>query len=339
MANRDIVVVGASAGGIPALMDFVSALPESFPAAIFVVLHIPPSSPSKLPEILTRVGRLQAVHPSRTEKVRSGVIYVAPPDRHLLVENGSVLVRTGPKENRCRPSIDALFRSASYAYGSRVIGVVMSGVLDDGTSGLWTIKRRGGLAMVQNPNEAWFADMPSNAIRQVDVDYSVRASEIGKLLQRLVTEPAPNSPDITEDELDKLRIETGIARGEMAIEKGVLKLGDLTPFTCPECQGALVRLFEGRSPRFRCHTGHGFTASSLLAGVTKENEELLWKALRGHNETEMLLNHIGRHFAAYDIDTAARFFRKSHEAAERAKVLQRLLKQEERLSKDIDEKE
>lgn len=143
MINRDIVVIGASAGGVSTLEQLVKALPKDFPGSIFIVMHTPPYSPSKLPKILSRAGKLEAVHPKENEKIEQGKIYVAVPDHHLLIEEGQVVVRKGPRENRFRPSIDALFRSAAYVYGTRVIGVVLTGALDDGTSGLWTIKRLG----------------------------------------------------------------------------------------------------------------------------------------------------------------------------------------------------
>jgi two-component system, chemotaxis family, protein-glutamate methylesterase/glutaminase len=155
MARRDIVVIGSSAGGITPLSELVGGLPPDFPASILIVQHIPPHAPSMLPEILSRAGPLPAVHPKPNEPIQPGRIYVAPPDHHLLIaESGKAIVARGPKENRFRPSIDALFRSAAYVYGPRVIGVVLSGALDDGTSGLWSVKRMGGMAVIQDPEDA-----------------------------------------------------------------------------------------------------------------------------------------------------------------------------------------
>src|SRR5687768_14648135 len=162
MAKRDIVVVGASAGGVKALTEFVRSIPQGFKGSVFVVLHIPAASPSNLPAILTRAGVLKAIHPNDGEKIKPGLIYVAPPDHHMLLEGTSVLVKKGPEENRFRPSIDALFRSAAYVYGSRVIGIVLSGLLNDGTSGLWSIKRLGGLTIIQEPGDADYPSMPIN---------------------------------------------------------------------------------------------------------------------------------------------------------------------------------
>ena len=162
MAQRDIVVIGASAGGVAVLTELVQSLPADFHAAVFIVLHIPPHSPSVLPQILSAAGPLQAVHPVDGERIQKGRIYIASPDHHLLIEDGHVVVRKGPKENRFRPSVDALFRSAAYIYGPRVIGIVLTGTLDDGTSGLWSIKRLGGVAIIQEPKEAPFPSMPAS---------------------------------------------------------------------------------------------------------------------------------------------------------------------------------
>ncbi|WP_224999155.1 chemotaxis protein CheB [Cesiribacter sp. SM1] len=160
MIKRDIVVIGASAGGVSALEHLVKSMPADFKGTVFIVMHTPPFSPSKLPEILSRAGALEAMHPDGEEKIQEGKIYVAPPDHHMLIEGEKVVIRKGPKENRFRPSIDALFRSAAYEFGKRVVGVVLTGALDDGTSGLWTIKRMGGAVICQDPEEATFPEMP-----------------------------------------------------------------------------------------------------------------------------------------------------------------------------------
>lgn len=336
MDSRDIVVVGASAGGVAPLRQLVSSLPEDFPASVFVVLHIPPFTESKLPEIFNRAGPLKAVHPKAAENIRKGMIYVAPPDLHMLIRKDHVYLRRGPKENRARPSIDTLFRSAAFTYGSRVIGVVMSGVLDDGTSGLWSIKRRGGVSIVQDPDEAWFSDMPANVMKRVEVDYLIPAAEMGRLLGKLVKEPAGKETALSAEELRRLQAEVGIAGGDYAMEKGTVQLGDLTPYTCPECHGTLVMLKDGETPRFRCHTGHSFTADALLAGITESNEDILWQAMRGLDETIMLLEHLGKHYTdAGQLDNAERFFAKARQMAGRARAIQAAIMEEESLSKDI----
>ena len=185
MANRDIIVMGASAGGLPAFNGIIKQLPHDLNAAVFIVWHVSPYSRSMLPEILSRAGKLEVKHPADGESIQPGKIYVARPDRHLLLEAGRVRLTKGPKENRFRPAVDPLFRSAAYAYGARVVGVVLTGALDDGTAGLWAIKDRGGIAVVQDPAEAEQPSMPSSALNNVQVDYCLPLSEIPPLVVTL----------------------------------------------------------------------------------------------------------------------------------------------------------
>ena len=184
--RRDIIVIGASAGGVNAMCEIASALPPDLPAAVFMVLHIPAWHGSHLPAILSRCSPLDAVHPASGDPIEHGRIYVAPPDHHLLIESGDhIHLWRGPKENNCRPSINALFRSAAVSFGSRVTGVVLTGSLDDGATGLWWIKRMGGAVVVQDPAEAEFADMPRSAISNVSADYIARIGDIGAILNGL----------------------------------------------------------------------------------------------------------------------------------------------------------
>ena len=340
MSKRDIIVIGASAGGVSALEQLVRSLPKDFPASVFIVMHTPPYSPSKLPQILSRASALEAVHPEEEEQVEQGKIYVAPPDHHMLIEEGRVVIRKGPKENRFRPSIDALFRSAAYTYGTRVIGIVLTGALDDGTSGLWTVKRLGGMAICQDPEEATFPEMPLSAQEYVDIDYTSRLSEMGALLNRLVNEPADSSFKPPREELERVALEVRIATKDNAFEQGIMNMGDLAPFTCPSCHGALVRLKEGSRVRYRCHTGHSYTANSLLAGVSESVEETLWEAMRGLEEITMLLQHMGEHIMdAGDHAVADRFMKKANETAERARLVHDSVFKHERLSGDLKYKE
>lgn len=336
MPLRDVVVIGASAGGIEALTALVSALPGDFASTLFVVLHIPPHSPSSLPAILSRSGPLPAVHPEDGEPIQPGRIYVAPPDKHLLIEHDRVVVKRGPKENRARPSVDALFRSAAYVYRSRVIGIVLSGTLDDGTSGLWSVKRLGGLAIVQQPEEAAFPDMPCNALEQVEVDHTLGVHDMGALLSGLVKQSVTEQPHVPLEILKRLELEVQIATDDDAFERGIMEWGELTPFTCPECHGVLVRLYEGKLARFRCHTGHAFTPNALLAEVTEAVEHQLWQAMRGLEECTMLLKHMGEHFQqAGQNDIAALFFTKARDNGERARVVHESLPRHEQLSGDL----
>ena len=236
----------------------------------------------------------------------------------MLVEKGYIRVARGPKENRFRPAIDPLFRSAAYVYGPRVIGVVLTGALDDGTAGLWTIKLRGGTAVVQEPSDALIRSMPLNALDNVAVDHRLPASEIGTLLGRLARQQAPAPVGVAADEDEKTRHEIRIAKEREALEEGILDFGELSPFTCPECHGVLTMLREDMITRFRCHTGHAFSAGTLLESAAEAIEARLWDAVRAVDETVMLLNHLGEELAkAGNAAAAARCFDKAREAHER----------------------
>jgi two-component system chemotaxis response regulator CheB len=254
--RRDVIVVGGSAGAVDTLRVMLAGLPRGFDAAVLVVVHVPPSSPGRLAEILQRACALMVGWATGHQPLEMGRVYVAPPDRHLVVKPGRVLLTHAPRENHSRPAIDPLFRSAALAYGPRVIGVVVSGRLDDGTAGLWAVKQRGGLAVVQDPNEAAHPDMPRNALAYTTADHVVTAAELGPLLARLIAEPVPSGLGAAAPQLE---MEVKIAMEADALKQGVLTLGPPTPYTCPECHGVLVRVEQGGIPRFRCHTGHAFS--------------------------------------------------------------------------------
>lgn len=334
--RRDIIVLGASSGGVSALLELVKTLPADFPASIFVVQHVPADSPSMLPQLLSSVSALPTRHPQNGEIIEPGIIYVALPDHHLLLEGDQVLVTRGPKENRFRPSIDALFRSAAYTYGPRVIGVVLTGYLDDGTSGLWSVQRMGGLAVVQDPEDAQQSAMPTNALEFVAADYVVPLAELGSLLTRLTMEPAPIKPRLPAAQLDLLQLEFTIAKQNNAFELGIIEKGVLTPFTCPDCHGALTQLIEGRLIRYRCHTGHAYTVSALLGEVTQSVESMLYAAMRGLEETKMLLRNLGKHFGEDgQRDVADLFFRKADETGQQARIVHASILKHEALSGDL----
>lgn len=335
MESRNIIVIGASSGGFVALKTLVSGLPKDLQASLFIVWHMSPDVRGVLPQVLNRAGTLHAAHAFDGESIEPNRIYVAPPDRHLLIERGRVRVTRGPKENRFRPAVDPLFRSAAYVYGPRVIGVILSGALDDGTAGLWMVKQRGGLAIVQDPLDADVPSMPENAAREVAIDYSVPISDLAALLARLSQEQVE---EVSEDEMqddEKTAIEVRIAMEASAFESGVMNLGDLSPYTCPECHGVLTSITDGNRLRFRCHTGHAFSADSLLAALTENIEDGLWNAIRGVEESIMLLNHIGDHFAEVNhTKLAALYFQKAKEAQHRAQLVRRAVLAHELLSKD-----
>lgn len=337
MAKRDIIVVGTSAGGVEALLGFVKSIPANFNGSIFVVLHLSPFSKTNLPRILTKAGPLPAVVAEDGNIIEKGKIYVAPPDHHLVLEGSNrIAVSKGPKENRFRPSVDALFRSAALVYGPRVIGVILSGLLDDGTSGMWSIKRHGGIAVVQDPGEAIFPSMPQNVMQYVEVDHVLPVAGIGGLLTLLSSEAAPKRPEFTKEEMELLKMEVIIATRDNAFELGILEMGELTTFTCPECKGALVSINESEMIRFRCHTGHAYTTSTLLAGVTVQVEEKLWEAMQGLEATNMLLRQISEHYRKSGKPESAKLFQqKAEELADKARAIHDSVFTQELMSEDL----
>ena len=337
MAGPNIIVIGASAGGYEPLKTIAAGLPKDLDASIFVVWHMSPDVRGILPEVLGRYERFQAAHACDGEPIVPGRIYVAPPDRHLLVEKDCVRVTRGPKENRFRPAVDPLFRSAAYFHGPRVIGVILSGALDDGTSGLWTVKHRGGTAVVQSPLDAEVRSMPENALHEVEADYVVPAAEMPELFIRLVND-RKDKPELVPDDHKtegRIRAEIGIAKEDSALRDWIHDFGQLTPFTCPECHGVLARIEDGRLNRFRCHTGHAFSPDTLLTAVTEATENQLWDAVRGMDETIMMLNNIGDHFAEHNQpQLAGKYFLKAKEAEDRADKIRDVLFSHEELSNE-----
>jgi two-component system, chemotaxis family, protein-glutamate methylesterase/glutaminase len=284
MARRDIVVIGGSAGAIESVSEIVRGLPAGFPAAIFVVVHFPGSVTSALPRILSRAGPLPAVHPENEAPIEPGRIYVAPPDCHLFIEDHNIRLTRGPKENGHRPAIDPLFRSAAHHYGSRVISLLLSGNLSDGTAGLLSIKQRGGIAIVQDPDTALYSGMPRSAIERVPVDHVVPVQAVAPLLVQLTAETAPSRKDgvmeSSGNEHDTL--------DEVALEDRRTQAGIPSTMSCPECHGVLWEHRDGNVLAFRCRVGHAFTEEALLSIQSEQLEAALWTALRALEENSAL---------------------------------------------------
>ncbi len=278
MERHDIIVVGASAGGVEALTTLAAGLPKALPAAVFVVLHLPEHATSVLPQILDRAGPLPAVHAQDGEPIETGRIYVAPPDRHLVLERGCVRLSRGPRENGHRPAIDTLFRSAARAYGGRTIGVILSATLHDGTAGLAAVKSRHGLAVVQDPASAVYSGMPSSAIDNVAVDYVVPLGEIPAVLERLVQQPASPASMESDPPAVEPGLETEPAAMDVQAGAGESPAGVPSGFTCPECHGALWQTEHGELLHFRCRAGHAFSGISLLAADAEALDAALWVA-------------------------------------------------------------
>lgn len=312
MPTHDIITIGTSAGGVEALTELVRHLPSSLPAVVCVVIHLPVRSPSILPRILQRAGRLPATFARHGEIFQHGRIYVAPPDHHLLVEKGYLRVVRGPKENRHRPSADVLFRTAASVYGSRVVGVVLTGALDDGTAGLQAIKRYGGVAVVQDPHDALVPSMPQSALEAVKVAYRLPLSDIAPLLVQLAQEPV----EVTSEGME----------GKMAVTEHEEQPGIPSGFTCPDCHGALWELRDGELIRYRCRVGHTFSPDRLMEGQTEALERALWSAIRGMEERAALMRRLGQRMReGGNTITAHRFDRQAQEMEEQASLLRQFV--------------
>ena len=328
MTEHRIITIGASAGGLEPLQAIVRQLPLDLLAAVFVVVHIPSQSPGTLPRIIAQGSVLPVEHPFDGQRHRPGYIYVAPPDQHMLLErDGRIRLSRGPKENRFRPAIDPLFRSAAHVHGPRVIGVVLSGHLDDGAAGLWAIKHHGGFAIVQAPREAVSPSMPSTALRYVAADHCLAASEIGPLLTRLSILSMSTVPLEEAREMDR---ESRILMGELAPGEEVHHLGSVSGYVCPECHGALQEIREGPIVRFRCQIGHGYGADSLLAELTQKLNESLLNTQRAYEESMHLLRqHAEWAREDGDEELSELYLRKVYEAQQDATIVRSLaLKQE-----------
>lgn len=324
MAIEHIVTIGASAGGIDALRTVMAGLPADFPAAVFVVLHLGPESPGVLPQLLDRAGPLPVVHARDHARFSPGHVYVAPPDRHLVLEPGVMRVTGGPRENRFRPAIDPLFRSAAQVYGPRVIGVILTGNLDDGTAGLWAVKQMGGIAVVQDPEDALFPSMPASAIDHVPVDHIVPLADVPALLVQL-TEMTVHDREAAPAVLGQMTIEVEIAKDRNAVEAGVETLGPPSPYACPECHGVLLEVKEADRVRFRCHTGHAYSADSLMASSALATDEALWNAVRALEESALLMQRMAETIRAEgDEPRAAKLEEEAMSAHQRSKRIREL---------------
>jgi two-component system, chemotaxis family, protein-glutamate methylesterase/glutaminase len=324
VASRDLVVVGASAGGVEALIRVVSQLPPTFPAAMLVVLHTPAKTPSNLPAILARAGPLPTAHARDGEPIEPGRILVAPPDRHLIVQDGHVRLSSGPFENLHRPAVDVLFRSAAINRDGRTVGVVLSGALDDGADGLRTIALAGGLAVVQDPDDALIPSMPTSAMVATHVDHVLPADEIGRRLPELLGTPHGEN---AMDQRAKESVEQEIAISAMDRPRmPETPPGSPSVFGCPDCGGVLWEVDHEHGLRFRCRVGHAYTARSLLSAEDTGLEDAMWAALRALEEQESLSRRmLNRHWGSGADRSRARLKQRSDDLGQRADVLRRFL--------------
>lgn len=321
--RRDMVVLGASAGGVEALRQLVRVLPADFPAAILVVMHLAPGATSALPHILARAGVLPAVAAAHGRPLSPGVIHVAPPDRHLLIDDGVQFLSQGPTESGHRPAVNATFRSAAVAAGPAAIGVVLSGALDDGALGLCSIVERGGVAMVQDPEEALYPGMPESALARTSTEHVYPVELLGKVLDKLVRTPVstagvpPPSP--------ALLLEDRIARDGVRLDAVVQD--DVTPpsgHSCPDCGGTLAEV-GGRDSHYRCRIGHGWSAEALLRAHDLEFERALWTALRSLDEKAALARRMQENAFRGAAPSGSRYANTARECVAAAETLRRFL--------------
>lgn len=324
MAHARVVVMGASKGGVTALTQIARQLPRDFPVPICVVLHVG-AHRSILPKILSDKGSLPAIHPADRQELEGGCIFVAPPDQHMRVEGGVVRLVRGPKEHHTRPAIDPLFRSAALSYGERAIGVVLTGLLNDGTPGMQAIKEHGGVCIVQDPEEAEEPSMPLSVMNHVDVDHRARLDAIPPLLAALVTQTATKAETMSTS--DRATHEEQLFLGAGDALAHLRAIGGPSTFVCPDCRGALWQLSGTRPLRFRCHTGHAFTLETLRHAQSMATDEALWGAVRAVQEEKMLLQaQIDACRADGDDAQAARLAAQVRELGARVQSLRQLVK-------------
>ena len=289
--KRNIIVIGASAGGIPALTEIISSLEPDFPAVIFIVQHMSPeNSGQPLLEELSKHAALKCKFAEERERFEMGTIYLAPSDFHLLVKRKLLLVKKGASENRYRPGIDGLFRSAAVAYGASVIGIVLTGMLDDGTAGLTAIKKCGGITIVQDPSDAAFPDMPQSVLNNLTVDYCVPIKEMGTLLEKLTQDAIEKRISIPKE----IKIEAKIAERVMSNVTQANILEKQVPYNCSECGGELWESKATDIEKYRCHREHLLTSTALLISQNEKIEETLWLSLRMFEERKNLLNNMSQ---------------------------------------------
>lgn len=317
-SSDHLVVIGASAGGVHALLEIAQKLPASFPAPVCVVQHIG-GNPSLLPELMRFRGPNHAMHPEDGQLLTPGTLHVAPPDMHMLVDGERLRLKRGPKENHARPAIDPLFRSAAHSMGPGVIGVILTGQMDDGTVGLKAVKDCGGIAVVQDPADAAEPEMPRSALRHVEVDHCVPLAQIAGLLASLVGSREPRArPPVPQEVVREVAINMGDGNVE-----DLENIATPSTLTCPDCHGSLWEMKKARPLRYRCHTGHAFSSLSLARAQKDSAEESLWNTIRALREREMLLRRMaGISAAVGDEGQAAAGMAQAEKLAQQVRTLQ-----------------
>jgi two-component system chemotaxis response regulator CheB len=325
--KSDVIVIGASAGGIEALLELAPTLPADLPAAILVVVHMPQDSVSRLPALLTARGPLPASHAEDGQPATPGHILVAPPGLHLTVQEGCARLTRAPRENGVRPAIDPLFRTAATCYRRRLVGILLSGTLDDGTAGLLQVKMRGGVTMVQSPDEALFTGMPASALRYMEVDYTLPLSGMAAVLTALAHGRSARLGGASAMREESKSDDDVVAQSRVRWEKGIDTSGERSVLTCPECGGVLWEM-DGDTPmlRFECHTKHAYSADSLVSAQSSGAEASLWASVRRLEEVHSLALRLERHTRDHqDTDTADALLRRATHAKNQADAVRAVI--------------
>lgn len=288
MANRDILAIGTSAGGVEALAYLAERFAPQFPASILVTIHVPSHSRSELDHVLSRAGPLPAQFASDGDVLRKGRIYIAPPNRHLIVDGFQLALGQGARENHARPAIDAMLRSTAVCCGARTIGVVLTGTLGDGASGLRAVKRAGGISVVQDPGDAAYSEMPLTALNRAQPDHVVRLAEMPALLYTLAHQPAGEAKPVPSS----AQFEVEVARGRHASMNEMDGIGRRSVLTCPDCGGVMWEIDEGELSRFRCHVGHAYTAEMMSLALDENLRRALATAQRALEERVALAHKL-----------------------------------------------
>ncbi|MDB5868580.1 MAG: CheB methylesterase [Polaromonas sp.] len=318
---QPVIVMGASAGGVNAILELALTLPRDFPAPILFVQHIG-AHRSELARLVSASGPNPAVTALDGSAPRPGTIHIAPPDHHMLLEQGAIRLTRGPKEHHARPAIDPLFRSAALECGPQAIGVILTGMLDDGSAGLRAIKQCGGIAVVQDPDDAHAPSMPRSALASVAADHVVPLLSMGSLLYDLARRPLARSAALHPPAA--LAQEHRVSMGDHAMEN-LKAIGSPSTFTCPDCGGVLFEI-SGQQPlvRYRCHTGHAFSLRSLASTQDEVTDAALWSSLRALQEKESILRRLAQVYGPGSPQHSPDVLREADELAEVSAMLRKL---------------
>jgi two-component system chemotaxis response regulator CheB len=324
MKKRDIIVIGTSAGGLNALKQLIKSLTPTLEITLLIVIHTSARSPNMLKEILQKNSSFPIINPTNGQIIRRNHIYLAPPNFHMTVNKGHIFLNSGPRINHSRPAIDPLFRSVALQYGARVVGIILTGMLDDGTAGLEVVKKQGGLTIVQHPEDAEYPEMPRNALASVKVDHCSTLPEIALLIAKVTATPVKSKLKFASH---KMQIETKSNTTDITSTAELNHVGKISSFTCPECHGTLWEIKENNKKilRYRCRIGHAFGSKSLLAAHDETLENILWAAVRTLEENAELSHRLAARVSKTNIHTTSFFSYKAKIAQQNVKKLKKIL--------------